>query len=464
LKLAKWSDIEANISKVLDSIKALGTRVAEIASNSAFSWRVRAITTAQRDVLYPNPFDGLIIVNTTLNQYQVYYNGGWNNAGALGAIDHGADLVAASLLDNDHPQYVNAVGDTASVDMTLAGQSISGVVLPAGVDHAQLNNLNSANYTHLTAVNHTDLTDGGDTALHYHSAAGATHTHSKLVASDGAPDPAISTDASGNVTAVARLLVDDTTDATNTTNGSIQTDGGLSVVKRIVAGDDIAVLADNKNLELGAGSDMSMYYDGTNGNIDTDIVAASDLTIDCGAAKTVVLETPVYDDLQFAISAGKVPAANYPDYEAFGTQQREYSFDVNDYIDLQANELPHGWVEGSTAEFHLHLWPKTAQNTGANRFAKFTLYISYADTNEVLAETSLTAEYTIPDGTAALTHLLLDLGNLALPNNLIGTQIKLRIKRIAATGGTEYADSIFITQVGSHVQHSRLGSRTEYAA
>jgi hypothetical protein len=35
-------------------------------------------------------------------------------------------------------------------------------------DHSYLNNLNSTNYTHLTAVNHTDLTDAGYTVLHKH--------------------------------------------------------------------------------------------------------------------------------------------------------------------------------------------------------------------------------------------------------------------------------------------------------
>ena len=45
------------------------------------------------------------------------------------------------LDDNDHPQYVNAVSDTASIDLTLAAQSISGVVLPAGIDHGGLGGL-----------------------------------------------------------------------------------------------------------------------------------------------------------------------------------------------------------------------------------------------------------------------------------------------------------------------------------
>ena len=82
--------------------------------------------------------------------------------------------------------------------------------------------------------------------------------------------------------------------------------------------------------------------------------------------------------------------------------------------------------------------------------------------NEVWAEPAVnTGEYTIANGTAALTHYFLDLGDITLTNNLIGTQIKIRIKRIAATGGTEYADSVFITQVGIHFEQNTLGSRQE---
>jgi len=58
--------------------------------------------------------------------------------------DHG---LLTGLLDNDHPQYVNAVGDTASLDLTLAGQSISGAVLPAGVDHGSLAGLGDDDHT-----------------------------------------------------------------------------------------------------------------------------------------------------------------------------------------------------------------------------------------------------------------------------------------------------------------------------
>jgi hypothetical protein len=36
--------------------------------------------------------------------------------------------------------------------------------------HTDLQDLNTATYTHLSSTNATDLTDGGDTTLHFHSA------------------------------------------------------------------------------------------------------------------------------------------------------------------------------------------------------------------------------------------------------------------------------------------------------
>lgn len=37
-------------------------------------------------------------------------------------------------------------------------------------NHADLQNINTASYTHLSSTNAMDLTDGGDSTLHYHSA------------------------------------------------------------------------------------------------------------------------------------------------------------------------------------------------------------------------------------------------------------------------------------------------------
>jgi hypothetical protein len=236
------------------------------------------------------------------------------------------------------------------------------------------------------------------------------------------------------------------------------------------AGNDrvgIGTTAPDKSLEVNSatGGCLRLTYNDSNGSAttktDLDVDSTGQLTITSPTGKTPYISPVVYDDLQFNIAAGKVPGANFPTWETFTTNTSAYAFSVNDYIDCGANELPHWWSQGTAGDAHLHFTIKTAQSTGANRYAKFTVVFAYADTNEAWVESTLTAEYTIPTGTAALTNLYLDLGNLTFTDYLVGAQIRCRITRIAATGGTEYADDVYITQCGVHLQKDSLGSRTE---
>lgn len=201
--------------------------------------------------------------------------------------------------------------------------------------------------------------------------------------------------------------------------------------------------------------------------IKTDTTTATDLTITTGAAKTLLLATPAYDEIQFQIASGKVPAANYPTWELMTTTCSSYAFSVDDKIDTAATELPHWWVEGTAGDAHIHFTIKTIQNSGANRFVKFTVTFAYASLGSgtlTWTETGKTAEYTVPNGTAALTHFYLDLGDLTLTGYKLGSQIQCHVKRIAATGGTEYADDVYVHQVGMHLQRDRFGSRQETTA
>ena len=96
------------------------------------------------------------------------------------------------------------------------------------------------------------------------------------------------------ITASGIVKTDDATEATSTTDGSLQTDGGLSVVKDAVFGDDIKLLSDasvihfaadsevtlthvhntglrmedTDKFQLGAGGDLSISHNGTNSLID----------------------------------------------------------------------------------------------------------------------------------------------------------------------------------------------------
>jgi hypothetical protein len=64
-------------------------------------------------------------------------------------------------------------------------------------NHADLQNINTAAYTHLTAANHTDLTDGANSALHYHDTdrARANHTGTQLAATISDFDAQVATTA-----------------------------------------------------------------------------------------------------------------------------------------------------------------------------------------------------------------------------------------------------------------------------
>ena len=56
------------------------------------------------------------------------------------------------------------------------------------------------------------------------------------------------------------LKSDDTTEATTTTNGSLQTDGGLSVAKSAVIGDDLDLLSDAAIMNFGADKDVNLTH------------------------------------------------------------------------------------------------------------------------------------------------------------------------------------------------------------
>ena len=75
----------------------------------------------------------------------------------------------------------------------------------------------------------------------------------------------VTLDVSGTTTTVAItasgiIKTDDATEATTTTDGSLQTDGGLSVVKDAIFGDDVSLLSDGAILNFGANKDVSITH------------------------------------------------------------------------------------------------------------------------------------------------------------------------------------------------------------
>ena len=62
------------------------------------------------------------------------------------------------------------------------------------------------------------------------------------------------------ITASGIIKTDDSTAATSTTDGSLQTDGGLSVVLDAVIGDDLILLSDAAVIHFGADEDVTLTH------------------------------------------------------------------------------------------------------------------------------------------------------------------------------------------------------------
>ena len=94
----------------------------------------------------------------------------------------------------------------------------------------------------------------------------------------------------GATTQTGALSIDDTTDSTSTTTGSIHTDGGVGIAKDLIVGDDVKLLTDSAVLSLGVGSDATLTHDGTTGLT----IAANPITVDSGDALTLDAHTGIH--------------------------------------------------------------------------------------------------------------------------------------------------------------------------
>ena len=85
-----------------------------------------------------------------------------------------------------------------------------------------------------------------------------THSSNTLTVAGGTLATAALT--TSTIVASGIIKTDDATEATSTTDGSLQTDGGLSVVKDAVFGDDVLLLSDSAVLKFGADSEATITH------------------------------------------------------------------------------------------------------------------------------------------------------------------------------------------------------------
>ena len=109
---------------------------------------------------------------------------------------------------------------------------------------------------------------------------GTINTGSSTITTTGAV-------ATGALTAGGIIKTDDSTNATSTTDGSLQTDGGLSVALDGIFGDDVTLITDSAVLNLGVGSDVSLTHDGTTGGT----LSGTPLVVDSLGASALANDT-----------------------------------------------------------------------------------------------------------------------------------------------------------------------------
>lgn len=170
-------------------------------------------------------------------------------------------------------------------------------------------------------------------------------------------------------------------------------------------------------------------------------------------------DATVYNDIYIGLTGAKVPAANTPTWATFTTNTSAYTFDVNDYIDINPSEMLHNWKEGSDIELHLH-W--ATNGTDANeRAVKWQIYFSWGDMNEAFsAEQTASVETIIAATDADLTHKYSSFGSFSGTGFKIGSIGTLRLKRITSTG-TAPSNDPFGLMVGVHYEIDTIGSRSQ---
>jgi len=124
--------------------------------------------------------------------------------------------------------------------------------------------------TTLTHTDGTGLTLNSTNKLCFNDATqfiqGASGTVLDIAATDEIELTATLIDVVGNLAGSGTgtfggiLKTDDTTEATSTTDGSLQTDGGLSVAKDGIFGDDLTLLSDAAVLKFGADAEVTLTH------------------------------------------------------------------------------------------------------------------------------------------------------------------------------------------------------------
>lgn len=228
----------------------------------------------------------------------------------------------------------------------------------------------------------------------------------------------------------------------------------------------LKLLLDTAKVIFGTGSDMSIWYDGSKGQIKTSDVAASDLQVTCGTEKTIELVNVVWEELPPSPILGARLGATAPTLTAFVGGTEQYTFDaVNDYV-IGATEVTHNYKEGTDISPHIH-WATNGVDAG-DTGVKWQLEYTIANMDNAApfasafgATTTISIDTLIPGGTTDRSHIKSPFSaDISGAGIKIGAYICWKLSRIASATAAPAANP-FALAIGFHIQVDTMGSRTE---
>jgi hypothetical protein len=266
-------------------------------------------------------------------------------------------------------------------------------------------------------------------------------------------------------------LANGTTSGTITYSGTIVSEDGY-FSDDVTALGTIKVLSNSEKFIAGAGSNMSMYYNGTNGYIETNLVAASDLRITTGTAKTLVLDTVVYDDLKIPLGSLVMPGVSDPSLVAYnvnggGIDTYLYEFEKNDIASFTV-QLPHSYKEGENITAHIHWTPGARGDEENGATVGWKMDYSWANIDGTFNTMATLNLSDACDGTDH-KHQITPSGTITGTSKTISSMLICNVKR-TDTGsddtwaGTTSGELPMLLEIDFHFPIERIGSRTTTTA
>ena len=230
--------------------------------------------------------------------------------------------------------------------------------------------------------------------------------------------------------------------------------------KKLKLNADVYIPSDSYKLHLGAGNDMSIWYDGIDAHIKTSDITASDLKLDCGTNKTLELVQLVYDDQQ--VNLGEVagsgwfgsPGVDIVEYRS-GSAIEFKNSTSNSYKARFNAQLSHRYAEGEDIEFHIHIG-NDGTSTGN---VVFKLTYQWANMEGTYSSSTSVSKTFAIDGTDGKHQMEEIIANITGTGKKISSILLCTLERDAGNANDTFSGSVYVIGLDFHLPINTEGSR-----